>query len=321
MSHYDRDTPGDTIVSDFPSQVKGRTFLITGPSDGGIGAEAAKSLARGSPKTLILVGRSLEKIQPTIDAIQKADASVAVKFVTVELSSLSSVREAAKTILEDSSIPKIDVIINNAAIMVCPYGLSKDGYELQFATNYLSHFLLTNLLLPKVLAAGPGARIINVSSTAHLLGPINFDSLDYNKGKDYDPWIAYGQAKTGNVLFSVALDKRLKGKGVKSFALCPGGIGTNLSRYMSPDILNDILTKYSYGIETIGPMKSLQAGCSTTLRAALDPSLLEADDSLFLSHCQLRTDPSYVAPHALSEENAERLWSLSEELVGEKFTL
>lgn len=182
MSQYGFTTEGNTIVTDFPSQVKNRTFLITGPSEGGIGAETAISLAHGSPSTILLLGRTLSKIQPTIDAIQSIDARIKIKFVEVSLDSLTSVRKAAKVILDDASVEKIDVVINNAAIMACPYGLSVDGYELQFATNHLSHFLLTNLILPKVIAAGPGARIVNLSSNGHVFAGINWESLDFNKG-------------------------------------------------------------------------------------------------------------------------------------------
>lgn len=320
MSQYNNKTTGETIVSDFPSQVKGRTFLVTGPSKGGIGASTAEALAHASPHTILLLGRSIAKIQPTIDSIHGIDSSIITKFVPVELSSISSVRAAAKVILDDASVPKIDVVINNAGIMICPYELNADGYELQFATNYLSHFLLTNLLLPKILAAGPGARIVNVSSGGHAFGDINWESLDFNKGKDYEPWKAYGQAKTANILFSVAMNKRLEGKGVKSFALCPGSIRTGLQKHLTSELIDLAVGSYGEQGKTIPEMKSLEQGCSTTLRAALDPSL-EVGDSCFLSDCQIQTDPVEIKPYALNKERAERLWSLGEEMVGEKFSL
>lgn len=164
MASHGFSTEGTKIVSSFSSNVKGRTFLITGPSKGGIGAEAAISLAHGSPSIIILLGRSLAKIQPTIDSVHSLNPSIVTKFVSIKLDSLSSVRDAANTILGDPSITHIEVMINNAAIMACPYGVTMDRFEIQFATNHLSHFLLTNLLTPKILPAGPDARIINVSS-------------------------------------------------------------------------------------------------------------------------------------------------------------
>ncbi|RDL31496.1 Uncharacterized protein BP5553_09705 [Venustampulla echinocandica] len=323
MAHYNNKTDGTTIVSDFSSQVAGRTFLITGPSAGGIGAETALTLARAHPSTLLLLGRSLPKIQPIIDEIHTISPSTVTKFIPVSLDSLSSVRSAATAILSDSSVPKIDVVINNAAIMACPYGLSQDGYELQFATNHLSHFLLTNLLMPKILAAGPGARIVNVSSTGHLLHDVNWESLDFNGGKDYQPFDSYGQAKTANILFTVGLNKRLSaragGEDIKSFALHPGSIVSGLQKHMTPEIRDDAIARLLATGVALPEMKTLQQGCSTTLRAALDLGLQEKEGSVYLSHCQIVTDPINVKAYAIDKEKAERLWKLSEEMVGEKF--
>ncbi|KAH6671929.1 putative retinol dehydrogenase 12 [Halenospora varia] len=317
MSKYSFSTTGLEIVSEFASQVKGRTFLITGPSEGGIGAETAISLAHGSPSTILLLGRSLPKIQPTIDAIAKIDSSITVKFISVSLDSLKSVRVAAKAILEDESIPKIDVVINNAAIMACPYALTEDGFESQFGTNHLSHFLLTNLLMPKILAAGPGAVIVNVSSTGHLWRGVNFDSINFNDGKDYIHFHAYAQAKTANILFSVELNRRLEGKGVRSWALHPGSISSGLQKYMTKDILDEAMKEWWADGRETPERKTVQQGCSTTLRAALDPGLKVGN--VYLSDCDIVTDPHWLRGYALDGEEAARLWKVSEEMVGEKF--
>ncbi|TVY81367.1 Retinol dehydrogenase [Lachnellula suecica] len=320
MSHYNFSSEGKAIVADFPAQVKGKTFLITGPSEGGVGAETAISLAYGQPSTILLLGRSLPKIQPTIDAISAINPAIHVKFVTVSLDSLASVRTAAESILLDETIPKLDVVINNAAIMACPYGESVDGFELQFATNYLSHFLLTNLLMPKILAAGPGARIVNVSSMGHLFGGINWESLDFNKGKDYHPFVAYAQGKTANVLFTVALNEKLASRGVKSWALHPGSITSGLQKHMTKELYDDGYSWLAKEGRVASARKTLQQGCSTTLRAALDPALEPKDGSIYLSDCQIVTDRGLVKPYALDPEDARKLWALSEEMVGQKFS-
>ena len=125
---------------------------------------------------IVLAGRSLGKIQPVIDRIHAINPAVRTKFVNLDLSSLASVREAAASI--NANIEKIDVLINNAAVMACPFSKTMDGIESQFGTNHVGHFLLTNLIMPKILAAGPGARIVNLSSVSHSMADVNLD--DYN---------------------------------------------------------------------------------------------------------------------------------------------
>jgi NAD(P)-dependent dehydrogenase (short-subunit alcohol dehydrogenase family) len=196
--------------------------LITGPSKGSIGAETAITLAHGLPAEYLLLGRALDKIQPVIDEVKAINQSIIVKFYQVDLDSLSSVRKVAQTILEDSSVTKIDVMVNNAGLMGCPYEKTKDGLEMQFGVNHISHFLLTNLLMPKVLAAGPGARIVNVSSYGNIMSNILYEDTGFNDGKTYNPWMAYGQSKTANILMAVSLNEKLGKKGVRAYALNPG---------------------------------------------------------------------------------------------------
>jgi NAD(P)-dependent dehydrogenase (short-subunit alcohol dehydrogenase family) len=194
--------------------------LITGPSIESIGSETAITLAQGSPSTLLLLGRDAKKIQPVIDEIKKIDGGITSTFVEVHLDSLASVRKAAQQILDDTSILKIDIIINNAGVMATPYSKSEDGIETQFAINHVSHFLLTNLLMPKLLAA-QSPRVVNVSSFGNVLADIRED-LGFSGGKAYNPFVAYGQSKTANVLFAVGLNERLEIKGLKAFAVDPG---------------------------------------------------------------------------------------------------
>jgi NAD(P)-dependent dehydrogenase (short-subunit alcohol dehydrogenase family) len=183
MAQWGFSTNGDEVIKAFGDRVKGKTskcyrvsrvpkltsiVVITGPSIGGIGAETALSLARGSPALIILAGRSASKAVPLISQIEEVNPAGSVKFVVTDLDAQVSVRKAAAEI--NASVEKIDYLINNAGIMACPYRKTEDGTESQFATNHVGHFLLTNLLMGKILKAGRGARIVNVGSVGHLVG-------------------------------------------------------------------------------------------------------------------------------------------------------
>ncbi|KAL8382919.1 hypothetical protein RB595_006609 [Gaeumannomyces hyphopodioides] len=320
---FDAETTGIDVVKHFDSQVRGKIVLITGPTAGGIGAETAISLAHAAPALIVLLGRSREKAQPVLDAVRAVDAAVPTKFVELDLCSLASVRAAAAAILADPAVPRIDALINNAAVMACPFGLSADGIELQFASGHVGHFLLTNLLAPKLqqqqAGTGTGARIVNVSSTGHKLGHVRFDDPNFSEEGSYTPWGGYGQAKTANVLFSVALNARLAEKwGVRSYALHPGSIMTNLGRHTKPSMYDEIKVKILGSEDATWKMKNFQQGCSTQLRAALDPSL-PGQEGVMLYDCALTTDPQQIFPRAVDPADAERLWTLSEKLVGQEF--
>jgi NAD(P)-dependent dehydrogenase (short-subunit alcohol dehydrogenase family) len=168
---------GVEVADEYGENISGRTFLITGPSDGGIGAETALCLASGQPSTIVLAGRDRAKIQPVIDRISLISPRTNAIFVALDLSDQASVRDAATEI--SKQVDHIDVLINNAAIMACPYSTTKDNLEVQFATNFLGPFLFTGLLFPKLRAAGAGARIVNVSSSAHRFEGIRFDDIDF----------------------------------------------------------------------------------------------------------------------------------------------
>ncbi|KAI1450414.1 NAD(P)-binding protein [Annulohypoxylon stygium] len=331
MSTYSRETEGNTLVHKFAGQVKGRTFLLTGPSPGGVGAETLISLAAESPALLILVGRSQSKAQATIDAIQSANPSVRTRFVEADLTSLASVRAAAQTILSDPSIAQIDVVINNAAVMATPFELTRDGLELQLAASHLGHFVLTNRILPKVLAAGPGARVVVLTSSGHRMTGVRFQDPNYSEPGSYTPYDAYGQAKSAVILYAVALNKRLSSRGVRAYAVHPGSIQTNLQSHVMqvPQeelvVMMDKVSQKVMGMplaeyRKTNPWLSLQQGCATTLRAALDPELVK-QEGVYLQDCNLTTDTKWIKEWATDPELAEKLWTLSEELVGEKFDI
>ncbi|KAK6957616.1 hypothetical protein Daesc_000403 [Daldinia eschscholtzii] len=331
MPIYDRNTEGLALVHQFADQVKGRTFLLTGPSPGGIGAETVTSLAAESPALLILVGRSPEKVQTVIDAIKNVNPSVKTKFVQADLSSIKSVRKAAQTILDDPEITKIDVVINNAAVMACPFELTEDKLELQFQANHLGHFILTNKIIPKVIAAGPGARIVNLSSSGHRFTGVRFEDPNFTEPGSYSEFASYGQSKSANILYAVALNKRLASRGIRAYAVHPGSIQTNLQHYVKQmdsahlakimdEAVKKVMGRTLAEQRAADPYKTLQQGCGTTLRAALDPDLVK-EEGVFLQNTNLTTDPNEVKEWATDPELAEKLWKLSEDLVGEKFDI
>lgn len=256
------------------------------------------------------------KGQITVDKIKQVNLAVRVKFVEAELSSVKSIRKAAQTILDDTSIPVIHTIINNAGIMVPPYSVTEDGFESQFATNHLSHFLLVNKLVPKLVAAG-SSRVINVSSVGNKYSGMNWDDVHFKT--TYTPQKGYSQSKTAQILFSVSLNKKLVSKGVRSFALDPGSVQTGLAKYISLEIAEDMAQKIagkSLEEAKASRRKTVPQGCATTLVAALDPAL---GDGVYLADCKITSDPACVSAWALDEEEAERCWTLSEECVGERF--
>ncbi|KAI0423170.1 putative retinol dehydrogenase 12 [Xylaria grammica] len=330
MGAYDRNTNGLDLVHKFAEQVKNRNFLITGPTPGGLGAETAISLAAESPARLILVGRSQAKAQPTIDAIKGVNPTVKVKFIEVELSSLKSVRAAAQTILDDKEVSKIDVVINNAAVMASPQMQTEDGLDYQLGINHLSHFVLTNKILPKVLAAGPGARIVSVSSSGHRYTGIRFHDPNFKEPGSYKEFASYGQAKTANILYAVELNKRLASRGVHAYAPTPGSVVTNLQTYVRAlgAKATELLDEAAYKVNGISiaetrardPFKTLQQGSASLIRPAIDPDLVK-EEGIFIDDANLTTDPEVIKSWATNPELAKRLWSLSEELVGEKFDI
>ncbi|ODQ68712.1 hypothetical protein LIPSTDRAFT_322673 [Lipomyces starkeyi NRRL Y-11557] len=178
---------GEELVRAFQDRVRGRTFLITGPSANGIGEATAIALASSPapPSVIILAGRSQSKTSSVIETIKEINPTISVIFVHLDLSSRTSIETAATTILEDVKVNKIDVLINNAGIMACPYtpldwsGIGETILESQFVVNYVGVFLFTNLILQKVRKAAPGARIINVSSSGHRFSGIRWDDIGF----------------------------------------------------------------------------------------------------------------------------------------------
>ncbi|KAK9428592.1 hypothetical protein V1505DRAFT_401806 [Lipomyces doorenjongii] len=310
-STFNWSTSGDEVVRAFSNRVKDRIFLITGPSPNGIGAETACALAAGSPAILILAGRSETKVTSVVESVHAINPDVKTIFIQLDLSSQASVRAAAAKV--NHVVDKIDALINNAGIMACPYGTTEDGIEMQFGTNHIGHFLFTNLLFDKIKAAGPGARIVNVASSAHRFSGIRVGDVGFKNGLEYDAWDAYGQSKSANILFAKYFASRVPSKEIACIALHPGSILSELGRYTDVQLMANARSRAE---KSKLDRKSLQQGCATTLVGVLDP-VLQDKSGTYLSDCQV----SIPAPHANNAEMAEKLWNLSEEIVGQRFML
>ncbi|KAG2175316.1 hypothetical protein INT44_007804 [Umbelopsis vinacea] len=311
-------TEADEVATYFESEIKGKTVLITGCTIGGLGFEAARVVSKHHAGLVIVAGRKQEALDDAIEKIKAETPSANLQSLVIDLASLESVRHAAAEVNAYSE--PIDVLINNAAIMASPYYTTKDGFEAQLGTNHIGPFLFTNLILPKILASKTGApRIVNVSSMAHVCSPVLFDDPFFNNGKSYHKWAAYGQSKTANMLFARELAKRYKSQGLVAFSLHPGGIQTNLSRDIQPgELLTEPIKDYEGNVLKLDDLvyKTIPEGTSTHIVAAFDPNISSQSGS-YLADCQIAMEQA--KPYAKDDVQAEKLWALSEKIVGQQF--
>jgi NAD(P)-dependent dehydrogenase (short-subunit alcohol dehydrogenase family) len=283
--------------------------MITG-ANSGIGLEAARTLA-GAGARVIMASRNTEKGEAAAAEIRASFPDAQLDVRKLDLSSLASVRAFAEGFDEQ----QLDLLINNAGVMVPPYTKSADGFELQLATNHLGHFALTGLLLDKVLAT-PHARVVTISSTAHKMGKIKFDDLQ--RERSYNRWPAYGQSKLANLLFALELDRRLKAAGsdVLSVAAHPGYSATNLQFAVTPSRIERLGSAVLNRVYA----QSAEQGALPTLYAAT----AEIAGGSFVGpdgFQEMRGKPKVVTPTraARDPETARRLWDVSEELTGVTF--
>jgi NAD(P)-dependent dehydrogenase (short-subunit alcohol dehydrogenase family) len=288
------------------TDLSGKVAVITGAS-GGIGLETARALASAGA-TVVLGNRDEAKAAAAADDIRRALPDAKVELGTLDLTSLDSVRQFAAWVAEHHE--RVDLLVNNAGVMATPFDRTADGFELQFGTNHLGHFLLTNLLIPQIVAAAP-ARIVNLTSGGHQIGGIDWDDPNYHQ-REYAAWPAYGQSKTANILFTTELERRLGDRGVHAFAVHPGLVGTDLDRYLSDD-------DRAWLEKRVGKAgvfsKSPAQGASTSVFAATAPDLAQQGGA-YLEDCHVS---EAVAEHARGADKAERLWAMSEDLVGQVF--
>jgi NAD(P)-dependent dehydrogenase (short-subunit alcohol dehydrogenase family) len=264
----------------------GKVAVVTGASSG-IGEETARALEEECGATVVRATRD----------------------TGLDLADLDTVVTYADGVL--AAHDRIDLLVNNAGVMATPFGRTKDGFETQFGTNHLGHFLLTVRLLPAIRRAAPGARIVNVSSAGHRASDIDWDDPNYEH-RAYDKWEAYGQSKTANILFAVELERRLGADGIHAYAVHPGMIATKLGRHLDRsdyETLKERARKSPAG--GLPGYKSLAEGAATTIYAATSPDLADTG-GVYLADERVSDDH---APWALDPTSARRLWDLSEQLL------
>jgi NAD(P)-dependent dehydrogenase (short-subunit alcohol dehydrogenase family) len=296
----------------------GRRAIVTGGSSG-IGVETARALA-GAGAEVTLAVRDTDAGQRTAAEITAEAGNV------VDVGRLDLADQASIAAFVASWSGPLHVLINNAGVMALPdLQLTVEGWEMQFATNHLGHFALA-LGLHDALAAAGGARIVSVSSRGHMRSPVVFDDLNF-ASRPYDPWLAYGQSKTANVLFAVEATRRWHDSRITANAVHPGAIlETNLTRHMDPEYLAQLRASATHAETYDGSRlryKTLEQGAATSVLVATSP-LLEGVGGRYFEDCnQARildpnepdTSSSGVAAYALDLDNAKRLWEVSAQLV------
>lgn len=320
---FDATSTTQDVLTDI--DLYGKTALITGAS-GGLGAQTALALASAG-SDVILVSRDKEKTQAQAKTIQAAAPQISVYSYILDLASLQSVHTGAKAIA--AKHPCIDILINNAGIMACPFEHTEDGIERQLGVNFVGHFLLNHLLMP-CLSAAQQARVVMLSSGGHKYGGIDFDDPQF-KTREYDKWLSYGASKTAMSLFAVALNKRLKALGGTANAVHPGVIYTDLGRHLTDEDIQFLMQASSDAEKKEGAdkhagrgaltMKSIEQGAATSVWAATHPSL-NGKGGLYLEDCQIGelveagVQSHGYYPYVLDKNAAEKLWALGEQLVG-----
>jgi NAD(P)-dependent dehydrogenase (short-subunit alcohol dehydrogenase family) len=290
--------------------LSGRLAIVTGGYSG-IGIETVRALAGAGSQVIVPARRPAvaEEALAGLDGVEVGE---------LDLGDLESVHGFADRILDAGR--SVDILINDAAIMATPETRVGPGWEAQFATNHLGHFVLANLLWPALMAQG-GARVVALSSRGHRRSAIRFDDLMFESG--YDKWQAYGQAKTANSLFAVQLDALGQDAGVRAFAVNPGGILTPLQRHLT----RDEMVGYGWIDEDGNPLaefKTPEQGAATTTWAATSPQLAGMG-GVYCEDCDIaevnavgegETLTHGVEPHAIDRDAAARLWTVSAELTG-----
>ncbi|MBE9258451.1 SDR family NAD(P)-dependent oxidoreductase [Dolichospermum sp. LEGE 00246] len=288
---------------------KGRIVIVTGSSSG-IGYETARVLANKQASVIIAV-RNLEKGNKALAKIIQQNKDADVRVMELDLANLASVKNFAENFQKNYS--RLDLLINNAGVMIPPYSKTTDGFELQFGTNHLGHFALTGQLL-KLLISTKASRIVNVSSGAHNFGKLDFDDLNWEK-RNYAQWTAYGDSKLANLYFTYELDRKLKEQGINTLVTAshPGWTATELQR-----TAGDVM-KYLNGIFA----QDITMGALPTLRAAIEEGLKGAEYFGPNGFMEISGYPVKVESNQLSKDRAiaQKLWVVSEQLTGVKFEL
>jgi NAD(P)-dependent dehydrogenase (short-subunit alcohol dehydrogenase family) len=306
--------------------LQGKRIFVTGVS-AGLGVETARSLAAHGAD-VVGAARDLKKAEAATAQVRRdaATAGGSFELVALDLASLKSVRECADELLAKGQF--FDVIIANAGVMATPFGHTADGFETQFGTNHLGHFVLVNRIAPLIRTGG---RLINLSSSGHRYSNVDLQDPNFDR-TPYEPFVAYGRSKTANILFAVAFDERHRKRGVRAAAVHPGGINTELGRHIDPSRIQGIIDQMNKQLAAEGKApfqwKTVPQGAATSAWAGVVASA-DGIGGRYCENCHIgNVVPDDVTISAISEgvrgyaldpENAEALWKKSEEMVGEKF--
>ena len=301
--------------------LRGKRVLVTGVS-AGLGVETARALvAHGAD--VVGAARDLTKAKAATAGVQAAaKKGGGLELVELDLASLDSVRVCANALVDNGK--PFDLVIANAGVMACPYGKTADGFETQFGTNHLGHFVLVNRIASLMKR---GSRLVNLSSAGHRYSDVDLDDPNFER-TPYDPWAAYGRSKTANILFAVEFDRRHKGNGIRATAVHPGGIQTELSRHIGEEGINQLVERINAATRAAGEpdfkFKTIPQGAATSVWAG---AVAAADEvgGRYCEDCHVAaiepdaTKRAGVKPYALNPETAKALWAKSEEMVRERF--
>jgi len=302
--------------------LRGKRILVTGVS-AGLGVETARALAAHGAH-VVGAARDLKKALAATEVVRAgAKDGGKLELIQLDLASLASVRDAADELVADGLL--FDVVIANAGVMATPFGKTADGFETQFGTNHLGHFVFVNRIASLLK---PGGRFVSLASAGHRFSDVNLDDPNFHEG-GYTPFGAYGRSKTANVLFAVEFDRRHRANGVRAAAVHPGGIQTELGRHMTQEAMDALLEEIRVANAAAGApadfqWKTIPQGAATSVWAGV----VASGDEVGGRYCEdchvadvvegegLRGG---VRPYAIDPENAKALWAKSEEMVGERF--
>jgi NAD(P)-dependent dehydrogenase (short-subunit alcohol dehydrogenase family) len=301
--------------------LSGKRVLVTGVS-AGLGVETARALVAHGAE-VVGAARDLTKAKAATAGVLAAAANRGgFELVELDLASLTSVRLCADALVDDGK--PFDLVIANAGVMACPFGKTADGFETQFGTNHLGHFVLVNRIASLMK---PGSRLVNLSSAGHRYSDVDLDDPNFERTA-YDPWASYGRSKTANILFAVEFDRRHRGNGIRATAVHPGGIQTELSRHIGEEGIKQLVERINAQTRAAGEpdfkFKTIPQGAATTVWAGA----VAAADEIGGRYCEdchvavIEPDPAKragVKPYALNPETAKALWAKSEEMVNERF--
>lgn len=302
----------DEVLED--QDLSGKRILVTGVS-AGLGVETARALAAHGAH-VVGAARDLAKARNATAGIDN------LELVEVDLASLASVRACADALLSKGEA--FDIVICNAGVMAMPPGKTADGFETQFGTNHLGHFVFVNRIVPLLKE---GSRLVALTSAGHRFSDVDLDDPNFER-TSYNEWVGYGRAKTANILFAVEFDRRHRGRGIRAAAVHPGSIVTELGRHVTPDVMAALpkaTTDQGQGGSAI-EWKTAPQGAATTVWAAVVADANEIGGR-YCEDCHVaeaqsdRTGRGGVQPYAIDSERAKALWAKSEEMVGERFKI